>query len=212
MDRSRCSIFAAGILVAIIGTPARGEQAELTVLLYNCVNLNTSVVSEALDQASRVLGNAGVLIKPAACDEAGGGADRCAATGRPTTVVVRIYTSPQRALRNMDLNSFGFALPSSAPEFGFFAAVFYDRIRLLSNPSPTMLGRVLGHVVAHEVGHLLLTMRGHTASGLMKVPWDKKQLERIDQGSLLFSSAEAAQIRANVLARMRAAGALAKVE
>jgi hypothetical protein len=52
---------------------------------------------------------------------------------------------------------------------------------------------VLGHVVAHELGHLLLGRGTHSAAGLMRADLDTNLAV---QGRLLFTDAEARAIRA----------------
>lgn len=39
-----------------------------------------------------------------------------------------------------------------------------------------LVGRALGRVVAHEIGHYLLAWRGHTAGGLMRRSFDRRVL------------------------------------
>ena len=64
---------------------------------------------------------------------------------------------------------------------------------------------ILGHLMAHELGHLLLGEAGHPAgSGIMHVPWQTKELEQIKQGVMSFLPEQAQRIRAQVFARMMA--------
>jgi hypothetical protein len=58
------------------------------------------------------------------------------------------------------------------------AYIFYGRIAdraRLTAASPALL---LGIVIAHEVGHLLLPASSHSASGIMSVSWER-QIERL---------------------------------
>jgi hypothetical protein len=64
---------------------------------------------------------------------------------------------------------------------------------------------LLGHVMAHEIGHLLLGVNSHANTGLMHVPWDRDQREKAYLGTLLFTNKEAEQIRHQAAARLRAA-------
>jgi hypothetical protein len=58
-------------------------------------------------------------------------------------------------------------------------------------------GMLLGHVIAHELGHLLLQRTGHSATGLMQATLDAP---RAAQGRLTFTDAEGRTIRARVAA------------
>ena len=58
------------------------------------------------------------------------------------------------------------------------------------------LGCRLGHVIAHEIGHLLLPTRAHSPSGIMKAGLDG---ERAAQGALFFTREQARQIRTRLM-------------
>jgi hypothetical protein len=48
------------------------------------------------------------------------------------------------------------------------AYIFYDRIAALRVVHPRDLGSILGDVIAHELGHLMLPANSHSASGIMR--------------------------------------------
>ena len=48
------------------------------------------------------------------------------------------------------------------------AHVFYDRIDALRTRAPMSIVNILGDVMAHELGHLLLPLPGHSADGIMR--------------------------------------------
>lgn len=48
------------------------------------------------------------------------------------------------------------------------AYVFYDRIAALRMAVPRDLASILGDVIAHELGHLMLPPNSHSASGIMR--------------------------------------------
>jgi len=56
--------------------------------------------------------------------------------------------------------------------------------------------------MAHELGHLLLGIGSHGATGLMHVPWHHKELENVAQGALLFTSSEGEKMRRQVSVRL----------
>jgi hypothetical protein len=59
-------------------------------------------------------------------------------------------------------------------------------------------GLVLACAIAHELGHLLLPMRGHSAAGLMRACWSRDEFQRAEQGQLKFSADEIVGIRAGL--------------
>ncbi|HEY7617057.1 MAG TPA: hypothetical protein VH744_09660, partial [Terriglobales bacterium] len=62
---------------------------------------------------------------------------------------------------------------------------------------------VLGHAVAHEIGHILLHMAEHSHEGIMQTGWGRQAMERMASGRLNFSSEESQTIRGEVARRTR---------
>lgn len=61
---------------------------------------------------------------------------------------------------------------------------------------------ILGSVIAHEIGHALLSMDGHTDTGIMRGIWDIHDLSEAEQGRLVFTPKQAEVIRTEVARRM----------
>ena len=60
---------------------------------------------------------------------------------------------------------------------------------------------VLAHAMAHEIGHLLLPY-GHSATGLMRAEWDRKDLRLAVHGRLNFTAEQATLIRIRLLTQL----------
>jgi hypothetical protein len=75
------------------------------------------------------------------------------------------------------------------------ALIPYPRVHELARNGSATVGLVLGHVIAHELGHLLLQRATHSAAGLMRATLD---LRLAQQGRLLFTAPEAQAIRAAI--------------
>jgi hypothetical protein len=58
--------------------------------------------------------------------------------------------------------------------------------------------KILGHVIAHEMGHLLLPPNSHSQSGVMNADWDSEQLLRMVKGLLQFTPEQGELIRSHV--------------
>jgi hypothetical protein len=93
----------------------------------------------------------------------------------------------------------GVAAPD--PSGGVDAAVFYPRIQKVAHGSLAGIDILLGTVIAHEVGHLLLGNLKHSANGIMCGRWKKKELEMAGLQLLLFTNEEASAIRVEAAAR-----------
>ncbi len=80
--------------------------------------------------------------------------------------------------------------------------VLVDRFHaLVSKP---LGGALLGHVLAHELAHVLKGSAHHSEAGVMKARWDNSDLEQMTQRPLSLSAEDAAAIRsglAKILAR-----------
>ena len=61
---------------------------------------------------------------------------------------------------------------------------------------------ILGCVIAHEVGHLLLGPKGHSGSGVMQMRWDRKQIKEAMTGAMLFTPEQARLMQAEMQRRM----------
>jgi len=60
---------------------------------------------------------------------------------------------------------------------------------------------ILGHAVAHEVGHVLFNAANHSDSGIMQSIWQEKDFRAMTMGKLKFGSQEVIRIQAEVLRR-----------
>jgi hypothetical protein len=93
--------------------------------------------------------------------------------------------------------------------FGFavqpvLATVYYVYpVRLArSDDAELELPVILGCVIAHEIGHLLLGPDSHSESGIMQPRWERKQMRQALTGTLLFTPVQAKHIQAEARMRM----------
>jgi hypothetical protein len=90
---------------------------------------------------------------------------------------------------------------------GKYADVFFEHVEQLREEKPGVnLGTILGYVMAHEIGHLLLGSNSHSRSGIMQGEWHGDQLRSIALGELLFTAEQAERMRERVAARARENG------
>jgi hypothetical protein len=99
--------------------------------------------------------------------------------------------------------------PGGGPD-RYHVYVFFDRIwRFNGVPAMAWLdgttylrpSHTLGYAIAHEFGHLLLNMEGHSESGVMRGHWTHRDLQQIASGRLSFTPEQAEAIRAEVARR-----------
>ena len=82
---------------------------------------------------------------------------------RPPFTIVLIHSGAQLLARPAVVDALGFADPGVSR-----AHVIYDRVEALTARSPRSAASLLGDVIAHELGHLLLPSPQHSARGIMR--------------------------------------------
>jgi hypothetical protein len=66
---------------------------------------------------------------------------------------------------------------------------------------PVSMDRILGHAIAHEVGHLLLNQQVHSAHGIMRGEWGFADFRDMTEGMFLFTPEQTEFLRADVRRR-----------
>lgn len=203
------TLFAASLLSLLLssglpaqgGGPTTGEPPTLTIRLYNYAEAPAVLLDDATEIGGQIFRRAGidtVWVTCAAspdqpshrsCDESPG----------KRIVHVNILNREMSAKLGTDPNAFGLAFTSDI-EFGQFATVFYHRIGELERRWAR--DAVMGHILAHEIGHLLLGFGGHTQHGIMSPSWTKAELTQAESGGLNFDKSRARHMRKQVLARL----------
>ena len=159
----------------------QSHQITIGLLAVNEAAVASNVLTVARAEATRIYHAFGITLVWTETDE-GGVAYR---------FVVKIIP---RALKGIRGGAIGVA-PGTNETRGTVAYAFYDRIQNVTRTIGADLGLILGHVIAHEVGHLLLPYDAHAKSGLMRGGWDTDQAMRAMRGTLIFTVQEAALIR-----------------
>ena len=176
------------------------SQTSLTVRIYNYARVSEQTLDGAVKQAQRVYRQAGIETAWTECPTTLEDASKhaCPNSTKSSTVAVNIL--PRRMAKRAGFAGqvFGAAIPEAGT-----ARIFFHRVRKLAARTSKDTARasvavVLGHVMAHEVGHLLLGHNSHSLDGIMHVPWDQDELVMALQGRLLFDSAQVKQIQNNV--------------
>ncbi|HEY7304181.1 MAG TPA: hypothetical protein VH601_08715 [Bryobacteraceae bacterium] len=186
----------------LIASRANAVAEPVLVLIHNYANVDPNVLKRAEKSAAGVLSTAAVQVRWLDCPESAQAAHECQNSPDPSVLVLDLLPAgvTRRAAPH---GSLGFAVPPEPGQFGSFAGVFCDRVERLSShgySEPV----ILGHAIAHEIGHLLLGPGGHSETGLMKPEWHRKELEQAVNGTLNFDAVERARIMQNLKARVLA--------
>ena len=77
--------------------------------------------------------------------------------------------------------------------------VFADRIMRVAGPD--LAAPLLGHVMAHEIAHVLERSNGHSATGLMKANWEAGDYREMRSRFLGFEASDAEWIQTSLSTR-----------
>ena len=75
------------------------------------------------------------------------------------------------------------------------AFAFYSRIVKFAEHHDRPAALILAHVIAHEIGHLLLPDRPNGPTGIMSGRWGREQVADLDRGWVRFTQEETEAIR-----------------
>ena len=167
--------------------------ATVTVDIYDDVRLSPRVLADAEDEATRVYQKAGVAISWIECKSSRTDAEpdlRCQDPPSATHLKLRIVSHASKSSDGI----FGVAF-LSAGGAGTYSDVFYDSAVKLDRDGHLGLARVLGDVMAHELGHLLLGLNAHSSWGIMCQSWHGAKLRLVSMGEILFSKEKARFMR-----------------
>jgi hypothetical protein len=197
------------VLTGALG--AAEPNPKITGFIYNYAAIPFGVLAQTEAEAARILHSAGVDIQWLDCPLSPRDIDRFSdCQPGPTRLALRILPQTMAGRLRQVEGSFGFAVIPEDGTFGTVANTFAHDAEQLANRRGVPQGVMLGHVVAHEIGHLLLGAGIHSTSGIMHDRWRLKELAIIAQGKMLFTPAEARGLRTNIRARMAAEEAAAR--
>ncbi len=175
-------------------------ETALTVRLYDYAHVPPGTLAEAKNQAIQIFRQAGVDLRLVACgltEEENTRNPACRESLHSFSFDLRILPREMAQHLQCEDGTLGFATPG-------LASVSPKDVQVFSALNGVPQSVLLGHVMAHELGHLLLG-KAHTLTGLMSLSLRKTQLARAVQGPLLFHPQEAQRIRAQLQRQAAAA-------
>lgn len=181
----------------------------LTIQVINSAHVKEKTVIKAEEIAARIFRKAGIEIRwtdafQLSTDPQGNHGSEDSAN----LSLIHLNIAPQ-VLRELSIPKAAMGLAPGNGRNRQWAYVFYDRIKGMAKiqMQARMMGdaltsatpaQILGNAMAHEVGHLLLNLTGHSAIGLMRGDWNLDDLRDISYGKLNFTSQQTEAIRAEV--------------
>ena len=178
-------------------TPAvMPPKPEVAISVYDYANVSTELLAAAEEDAQRVFRQAGVETLWTTCLPKKGKArsrfDDCYKVD-DTHLMLKIL--PHAIAKHV--RDRGDVLgAASVDESGasYYAYVFYDNVQRVAEQRK--LGHaLLGDVLAHEIGHLLLGSNSHSVSGIMSAHWYGDELRRISEATIFFVPSQSRTMR-----------------
>src|SRR5215475_11046913 len=184
------------ILSVSAALAAQDQPLSLKIYLYNNAGVPGITLGQAEDRARKIFGQSGVATTWYNCSVHGMGGANCSGSLDAETIVVQIVHNTEKVKTEV----FGTALIGRSG-YGSYAHIFFDRAQQLCRDEKVGLPDVLGHIISHEIGHLLLGTDSHSRFGIMRARWESKELAQADRGHLFFSAAQskAMQTRLNAV-------------
>lgn len=120
--------------------------------------------------------------------------------GAPGDLTIMMLSHGMASHYDVSGDTMGFAaVPAEGG--GRIAYVLYDRIATARTAQPDAPVDLLGLVIGHEIGHLLLPRGSHSPTGLMRERWHLHDLSLMDPGAIRLTNGQAAHIRGRLGAR-----------
>ena len=161
---------------------------KVTVVIYN---------SEAVPERELVRGEtvAGQILRQAGVEVLWRPATAADTALRPSEVPLHVLAAHPPNL-SPDISGFAMLMPE-----GSYAGVSYPDVQRTAHALAADDPTVLGAIMAHELGHVLLGTRDHSANGVMVMRLGQREIAAARRGELLFVGSEARRIRAEVARR-----------
>jgi hypothetical protein len=175
----RWSLIVAAVLI-VVGVAAAAETLEppmVRLQLRNDARVPDDVLDESRHEVARIFARVGFEVMWTD-----------AAPRFTVQIVARVLGYDRAASPVMGAVS----RTTSGP----IAQVFFRQVEGFARIYNVDLSTMLGHVISHEVGHLLLQTASHSRTGLMRGVWDDTQVRDLARGALTFTDGQAQRIRA----------------
>jgi hypothetical protein len=175
------------------------DQAQaLQTATSSALQVSPATLDGAEREAARIIGKAGLRTDWLNCPVKSTlevAQDPCREPLQPMDIVLRLIPEPQ--INKYEDSVFGFVVvPILASVY-----VNYAVERAKRDNAEFEIPMVLGNVIAHEIGHLLLGLNSHSASGIMQGRWQSHQARQAVTGNLLFTEKQGQLMRAEMQKR-----------
>lgn len=209
--QARTAIVAA-LLLVMAGRTWAGEVGEtIAVEVRDYAGVPPATLAAATHEAARVLRRAGIEVEWTLGSSPSVETSASADAGQPQPLRVGIF-APRHPTPVRSHSVLGYAVLPADGSPGVDAGVRYGAVERQLHDTTASLPQVVGYVIAHEVGHLLLGSNAHAAWGVMSAQLSGAYFDKAAQGTLAFASDEAERLRAGIRRRHALAPSVARID
>jgi hypothetical protein len=172
-------------------------DAQISIRVFTDTSVTDSVLTAAEDEAKFVLKTGGIEVTWKDCPKAPG----CAAPVLSNQLIILIRPSKpdtfEGSVRGEILGN------AAAPRdgSGIYAWIWYDAVKSEARMAEITWPDLLGYVIAHEIGHLLLGP-AHRAGTVMQARWGQQELDLIARRNLRFDAGQRTRMRTCLVTRV----------
>ena len=194
--------------VAVPACPALEGSQDIegrpAIRVCNVAQVDAAILQQAKQTAGQIFSHAGIELRWMDCLGRGNDAS---VDGRPPAaheIVLRIIRQTKQSIDATGQFVAGQAIRPAPEVSGGMISMFYERTEMVAEQLryqypelklKAARGIVMGHLMAHEIGHLLLPTPAHAAAGIMKAELDSRDWGQAVRGVLRFTDKESDLIR-----------------
>ena len=168
----------------------------ITITVHNDAGVPAGTLRQAEEEAQQVFQQAGIEVRWLHCSPA-----PIAPEGKKESRACAEAVYPEHLQLRIARRSIGLTRATMGISYlsedgkGCYADLFYEQVEELHEKTNVRLATILGHIAAHETGHLLLGTNSHAPRGIMRAMWQREELASASKGVLFFSGSESRQMK-----------------
>jgi hypothetical protein len=201
ISRRTATTLSCAFLAVLAATDVRADEPRVVVRVYDTGSSTPAMRAVAIRTAAAIVEEAGVAVEWHDCTEEGR-RPACQNSRRIGNLLVRIMptwvtvpgaraTALAADTGHDDSNvQLGLAVIDRETGIGAMATLFHDQVLTVAKRTSVDSDELLGRALAHEIGHLLLGITGHSPTGLMRAVWTDAELTANRPEDWLFAPAD----------------------
>jgi hypothetical protein len=182
MVPTKCAVLVVSLLPALWAAPHPDDP-----VVCACLKSETFVMGGVLwsgkQAASQIFESIGVTLRWSCPEQTG-------IEAASDNILIRLVPRVPKKFRKGTL---AYALPFARE--GVRITVFYDRLEPILQDHLAFAGSIFGHVLAHEIAHVVERVDAHAETGLMRGHWNEEDFESMKFHTFGFAPEDAQFIR-----------------